>query len=374
VRIVHLADSHLGMRQLRCTDSHGRNIREKDFAAGFAAAIERAIELQPACVIHAGDLFDSYHPSAAALTAALDGITRLSRAEVPFIVISGNHSTPRVAAAQHIFDVLGRFGGNGLVHAVSTEPRIVRIGGLAVHALPHHNDRDVLAGYMRDARPCADADRNVVVAHTGFLALDRVGAGEAGSVSLSGEELEAVGTFDYVALGHLHKYDRVRTNAVYSGSVERVTWADDARRKGIVEVDLDIDPFDDAWHQLHEIPSRAHIALPPIDAADASDVSTAIIEAAERRDDLAEAMVRLRVDNLTLSAQAAIDRTAIERAYAECLHFELDARLIGERTAPAGPRDLREFLAGRAPQGMDPGDFIARAETYLAQATQEIGA
>lgn len=373
MRIVHLADSHLGLRQLQRTDSHGRNIRELDFAAAFAAAIERAIELRPACVIHAGDLFDSYHPSAAALTAALDGLARLREAQIPLVLISGNHSTPRVAAARHIFEVLGRFGGQGLVHAVFAQPEIVRIGGLAVHALPHHNDPEVLAGYMRDARPLADADRNVVVAHTGFLALDRVGAGEAGSVNLSGEELEAVGTFDYVALGHLHRYDRVRLNAVYSGSVERTSWADDARRKGIVEVDLDCDPFDDAWHELHEIPCRAHITLPPIDAA-AGDVSSAIVEAAASRDDLAEAMVRVRVDNLTLSAQAALDRPAIERAYADCLHFEIDARLIGERTAPAAPRDLREFLAGRAPKGMDPGDFIARAEAYLAQATQEIGA
>lgn len=373
MRIVHLADSHLGLRQLQRTDSHGRNIREQDFAAAFAAAIERAIELQPACVIHAGDLFDSYHPSAAALTTALDGIARLTEAQIPLVLIAGNHSTPRVAAARHIFEVLGRFGGPGMVHAVFAEPKIVRIAGLAMHALPHHNDPQVLASYMRDARPVTDVDRNVVVAHTGFLALDRVGAGEAGSVSLSGQELEAVGTFDYVALGHLHKYDRVRLNAVYSGSVERTSWADDAPHKGIIEVDLALDPLDDGWHQLHKISSRAHITLPAIDAA-AGDVSTAIVEAAAGREDLAEAMVRVRVNNLTLSAQAALDRPAIERAYAGCLHFELDARLIGERAAPAAPRDLREFLAGRVPKGMDSGDFIARAEAYLAQATQEIGA
>jgi len=36
-------------------------------------AIDRAIALAPDAVIHAGDLFDSHHPSAAALSVALDG-------------------------------------------------------------------------------------------------------------------------------------------------------------------------------------------------------------------------------------------------------------------------------------------------------------
>jgi len=374
MRIVHLADTHLGIRQLHRVDRHGRNIREQDFYAAFNAAIDCAIELDPACVIHAGDLFDSYHPSSAALAVALDGIKRLVDARIPLVLIAGNHSTPRVAAAQHVFAVLERFDRSGLVHALHSEPQTIRIDGLAVQALPHLNDRATLAEAMHAAEPLVDADFNVAVAHTGFSVIKGVGAGEAGSINLTGEELEAVGTFDYIALGHLHKYDRVRANAVYSGSLERITWADDAPRKVIVEVDLSIDTFDDDWHRLHEIPSRAHVRLDDIDAASTGDLTTAMVQAADGRDDLTDAMVRVRVRNLTLSAQAALDRRQVEEAFSHCLHFEIDTQLIGEQDMVAAPRDLREFLAGRVPAGMDAGDFIARAERYLGQATQEIGA
>lgn len=374
MRIVHLADTHLGFRQLHRSDAQGRNIRELDLYAAFDAAIEKAIELRPACVIHAGDLFDGYHPSAAALTVALDGIERLITAELPFVLIAGNHSTPRAAAAQHIFGVLERVDRSGLVHVVYDELQTVRIEGLAIQAIPHDNDAEVLAGNLRAAVPLGDADHNVVVAHTGFMPFARkTGAGESGSVNLSGEELEAVGEFDYIALGHLHEYDRVRVNAVYSGSLEHLTWADHALQKGIVEVDLTADLFDDAWHQLHALPTRAFIDLSPIDAAECEDLTGALVAASER-DDLDGAMVRVQLRNVTLAAQAAMDRRAIDEAFSRCLHLDIDAKTIGERGEVSAPQDLREFLAGRVPSGMDASAFIARVEGYLGRASEEIGA
>ena len=373
MRIAHLADTHLGARQLHRTDEHGRNLREQDIYAAFNAAIELAVDLEPACVIHAGDLFDSYHPPAAAVAVALDGIARLADAAIPLVLIAGNHSTPRVAAAQHIFGVLERFDRAGLIHPVFGEPRTIRIDGLAIQAVPHHNDANTLAANLRSARPLTDADYNVVVAHTGFARLATVGASEAGSQTLSGEDLEAVGEFDYIALGHLHKYDRVRLNAVYSGSLERLTWADDAREKGIVEVNLDAEPLDNDWHRLHAVPARPHISLAPIDATEIENLTDSLVAAAER-DDLDGAMVRATVRNVSLAAAAAIDRRAVDAAFSSCLHFELDTQIVGERGAVTAPRDLRDFLAGRTPPGIDPADFIARAEDYLARASQEIGA
>ena len=151
MKIVHLADTHLGFRQLHRVNDAGRNVREQDVYDAFADAIEIAIGLDPDAVIHAGDLFDSYHPSSAALGAALDGFTRLREAGIPMVVIAGNHSTPRVTAAEHIFGVLGRFGS---VHVVHGAPQIVRIEGrgrpgvLAVHAIPHDNDPAAVAAAM----------------------------------------------------------------------------------------------------------------------------------------------------------------------------------------------------------------------------------
>ena len=95
VKIVHLSDTHLGLRELHHTDAEGRNVREQDVYDVFARAIDKALELKPAAVVHSGDLFHGHHPAAAALGVALDQIERLRAAGIEFVVIAGNHSTPR---------------------------------------------------------------------------------------------------------------------------------------------------------------------------------------------------------------------------------------------------------------------------------------
>jgi DNA repair protein SbcD/Mre11 len=345
MKIVHLSDTHLGFRQLQRTNNDGRNEREQDIYDAFNAAIERAIELAPAAVVHAGDLFDSYHPSSTALGVALDGLARLRAVGIPFVVIAGNHSTPRVRAADHVFAVLARFdGGVGLIHAVHGSPRTVRLaeGQLAVHAVPHHNDPEILAGWLRDARPDSDAQFNVLVAHTGLDGLGQFVGSEA-ALELPGEILSEAGDFDYVALGHLHKHRPARDNAAYAGSLERLSWGDDAREKGVVEVDLAAGRHHEDYVHLRTVPTRTHVELDPVDAASASDLTSAIIARAEGID-LSRAMVRLEVRNVTAPAWSAVDRKAIDQAFAGCLHFQLEPTLVGGESVSSAPSDLREFL------------------------------
>lgn len=379
MRIVHLADTHLGFRQLHRVNDVGRNVREQDVYDAFADAIEIAVGLDPGAVIHAGDLFDSYHPSSAALGAALDGFARLREAGIPIVVIAGNHSTPRVTAAEHIFGVLGRFG----VHVVHGGPQVVRLEGrgrpgtLAVHAIAHDNDPAVVAAALREARPASDVDFNVLVAHVGLEGLGQLVGSEAGSLTLSGEALAEAGEFDYIALGHLHKFAPARDNAAYAGSLERLSWADDADYKGVVEVDLAAGRRSPDFLRLHPVPTRAMIALDPVDAATCEDLTAAIIaRGQEAGAELAGAMARITVRNVTAADWNAIDARAVAAAYAACLHFEREPQLIGAPAGlPATAPALREFLAtwpGLKTAGGNLEEFVARAEGFLAVADQEL--
>jgi exonuclease SbcD len=374
VRVVHLSDTHLGFRQLHRVNDAGRNEREQDVYDAFERAITRIIELAPAVAIHAGDLFDSYHPSSAALGVALDGLRRLRDAGIPVVVIAGNHSSPRVAAAEHIFGVLERFGGAHMVYGGTRE---IRIGNLAVHAIPHDNDPQRLMGALRRARPSEDAEYNVLVAHVGLDGLGKVVGSEAGSVTLSGEALAGSGDFDYIALGHLHKFAPACGNAAYAGSLERLSWADDAPVKGIIEVDLAAGRRSPGYLELHPIEGRRFITLEPVDAAAVANLSDAIVARADGVD-LAGAMVRLGVRNVSVADWNAVDHKTIARAYAAALHFEREPQLIGTVTmsAAAAP-GLRDFLLGWASEhapGLDPDNFVARAEAFIALADQELAA
>ncbi|HEY3435265.1 MAG TPA: metallophosphoesterase, partial [Solirubrobacterales bacterium] len=195
MRIVHLSDTHLGLRELHHTDAEGRNVRELDVYDVFARAIDKVLELKPAAVVHSGDLFHGHHPAAAALGVALDQIERLRAAGIEFVVIAGNHSTPRGRAIAHPFSLLDRFG----VDAVHGQPRRLRFGELAITAIPHSHDHEEMAGWITAADPDPDARHNVLVAHVGLAGLARVGAGEPGAAELPGEILESVASFDYIA-------------------------------------------------------------------------------------------------------------------------------------------------------------------------------
>jgi DNA repair exonuclease SbcCD nuclease subunit len=379
MRVVHLSDTHLGFRQLHRVDDAGRNVREQDVAHAFTEAIDRAITLAPDAVIHSGDLFDSHHPSAAALGVALDGLARLRAADIPIILIAGNHETPRALAAEHIFSVLERFGEG--VHAVHAGPEAIRVGGLAVHGIPYDNDLARMTEAIRAARPDPNAEASVLVAHVGLAGLGGVVGPEA-SLAISGEALADSHAFNYVALGHLHKFAPVADNAAYAGSTERLSWADDAPVKGLVEVDLARDPTDRGYLVRHALHVRPHLELEPVDAAQAGDLTAAIVARAAEAGPgaLCGAVVRLWVRNVTAADWNAVDHQAIAAAYAECLHFERRAEprgaLADARTADAvAIPALREFLLrwpGAQARGVDPEDFVARAEGFVALADEEL--
>lgn len=377
MKLVHVSDTHLGWRQLHRVDDDGRNQREVDVYDAWDRAIDTAIEIAPDVVIHSGDLFDGYHPSSAALKVCLDGIGRLRDAGIPFVVIAGNHSTPRVASAEHVFCLLERYDRDGLVHAVFGEPRRVRIGDLAILCVPHVNDEAAVHDALATAAPDPDADYNVLVAHVGLDGLSPVGGAEAGSLTISGETMEAADAFDYVALGHLHKYADIRDNLAYSGSLERLSWADDpSKPKGILEVDLAAGYTSADFVIKHDIAVRPHVQLPDIDATAVDDVQAAIIAAAATVDRSGpEPLVRLTVRDITSAEWSAVDRRRVNAAFDGCLHLELVPQIIGEEQITLAPPDLREFLTtSQHAKGLDAEDFIARAEHFLALADQEMSA
>jgi DNA repair protein SbcD/Mre11 len=371
VRIVHLSDTHLGLRELHQTDAEGRNVRELDVYAVFARAIDRALELEPVAVVHAGDLFHGHHPTAAALGVALDQIERLRTAGVGLVAVAGNHETPRGRAIAHPFSLLERFG----VDAVHDRPRRLRYGDLSITAIPHSHDHEVLAGWIAAADPDPEARFNVLAAHVGLQGLARVGAGEPGAAELPGEILESVAGFDYIALGHLHQFDRPRVNAVYAGSPDRLSWADRATRKGIVEVDLSAPPLDKAFVRFHELEGRARLRLRPIDGT-SGDLTQKICRAAKGKD-LAGAIVRVPIADVGFERFGAIDRRRLGEAYARTLHFELEPEFVDSGSGapqPAAPAELREFLARRVPPGVEAEVFVTRGESYMTRAAEEIGA
>ncbi|HDM25348.1 MAG TPA: exonuclease SbcCD subunit D, partial [Thermoplasmatales archaeon] len=63
LKIVHLADTHLGFSAYRKITKDGLNQREVDVYNAFGRAVDKILEIKPDLIIHAGDLFDSVRPN-----------------------------------------------------------------------------------------------------------------------------------------------------------------------------------------------------------------------------------------------------------------------------------------------------------------------
>ncbi len=370
MRIVHLADTHLGHRYLSKVDSDGRNVREQDVYQAFNAAIERIVELRPDAVVHAGDLFDSFHPSTEALAVAIDAFSRLHEADIPVVVASGNHSTPRYRATQHVFSLLERYG---CAHAVWRAPAVIEVGDLAITAIPHQHDEDALEVAVRAAKPHPGARFNVLILHAGLEILPRVGAGEAGAVDLDPGLMEELQDFDYIAFGHFHEYKPLRINACYSGSLERLSFNDRAKEKVILEVDLAAGHGDRKWITRHAVPTRTVRILDEVDGLGSTDLTADVLSALEGIE-LSGAVLRCPIRSVAQETYRRLDMTAIAEATEACLHFELKPQFVGSAKArPRSADDLRAYVMAATPQGMETDEVLRRAEEFLAEAGSGLG-
>src|SRR3954451_8561616 len=259
MRIVHLADTHLGYRQFsgKLDPERKLNQRECDVYAVWHRAIAVAIERDVDAVIHAGDLFDSPRPTARALTEALDGLGRLRDAGIPVVAIAGNHSTPRFRSGGSVFEVLQRFG----VHAAWEQPESFDIGGVTFHAVPHEPDADQLRADIESLQPNAASDANVVILHADLNAVPSPTYGEVNATELD-QEVLARAPFDYIAMGHLHRYQAPQVNAIYPGSLERLDFADLEGEKAVLEIDLAAGAGAPGFVTRHPLTTRRLLDIP----------------------------------------------------------------------------------------------------------------
>src|SRR5205807_8837533 len=79
MRLIHLADIHLGFRQYQKQTISGINQREADVAATLKRVIDKIIELKPDIVLIAGDVFHTVRPTNPAILHAFTQFSRLMR-------------------------------------------------------------------------------------------------------------------------------------------------------------------------------------------------------------------------------------------------------------------------------------------------------
>ena len=159
VRLAHLADPHLGIRQYHRQTPSGINQREADVAHAFRLAMDGVIAARPDAVVVAGDLFHSVRPTNSAIVFAFKQFQRLREAlpDAPIVLIAGNHDTPRSAETGSILRLFEELG----VDVAADEARRLEYPALdlSVLAVPHaallSPERDLAAAGEPERAPGA---------------------------------------------------------------------------------------------------------------------------------------------------------------------------------------------------------------------------
>jgi DNA repair exonuclease SbcCD nuclease subunit len=315
LRIVHISDTHLGFSAFSKLDvGEGINQREADFYHAFEEAFDKILDLKPDLVVHAGDLFDTVRPQNRAIDFALRQLIRLSDAGIETVLISGNHSTPRLRETGNIFRIFEHLKHIHPVH----EPggKAVVVGDATVYAIPH-SVNPTLAELTQGLGPTKDTRFSVLVLHAGVVGTETYKMDEFSEQTVPWDNISA--DWDYVALGHYHEFKKVGKRAHYSGSTERLSFSEANQKKGIVEVELE--PYSVKFHELR---TREMVDMEPLDAASLTS-SEILANARERLSSASvdEKIVRLVVKNVTAEAFRSLDVPAIRRMGESALHFEL---------------------------------------------------
>ncbi|HEX2450318.1 MAG TPA: exonuclease SbcCD subunit D [Gemmatimonadales bacterium] len=375
MKLAHIADPHLGVRQYHRQTNAGINQREADVANAFRAAVNGVIAARPDAVIVAGDLFHSVRPTNAAIVFAFREFQRLREAlpAAPIVLIAGNHDTPR---SSETGSILRLFAELGVDVATDDARRLVYPPlELSVLAVPHA----ALVGEERPVlRPEGGARRQVLVVHgevEGVIPGNRA-ALEYGGAPLTRAEL-GLDEWSYVALGHYHVRHQVASRAWYAGALDYVSsnlWgelADEAdlgvNGKGWLLVDVD-----SGAAQVHTVPAARRVL--DLDPVHGKGLDAAAIDAEiERRlaavpGGITDQILRLRVFDVPRHVARSLDHAAIRAWKSNALHLNLDIRRPElQRTVGIGapgrrqtlPELVRDYLERRPlPAEIDRAAFV----------------
>lgn len=350
MRIVHLADLHLGFRQFQRQTPAGINQREADVARTFLHAIDRVIALEPDMVLIAGDVFHSVRPTNQAIVHAFLQLQRLRQSlpHTPVVMVAGNHDTPRSTETGSILRLFAELG----IEVVDGEPKLLtyRDLDLSLLAVP-----DMLGRRSIALEPPAGAGTrwNVLLLHgevEGMLP-PAWGTQDRAAFEISREDLHAE-NWSYVALGHYHVHREIAPTAWYAGSIDYTShniWGElkeekqaNLRGKGFVLYDLA-----SAKRTFIDLPrSRNIVDLEPLEVAglSAAEVDEAIAGAVENvAGGMDDSIVRLVVRDIPRHVVRELDHKFIRELRRRALHFQLDTR------KPAANRMAISGAPGRRP-------------------------
>jgi DNA repair protein SbcD/Mre11 len=358
INLVHFADAHIDMaRQGRRDPESGLPLRVIDFLKALDTIIDYAIQQPADLVIFAGDAYRDRTPAPTYQREWGRRMIRLSEAGIETILLVGNHDiSPAVGRAHtlHEFDTLNVPHMHVVRKTSLLGPQ--DLGGLPVQVIgiPWMNRSNMLAVLEGSSGSVEDVNQQIeaylIEAIEGFLdAIDpELPAILTSHISVQGamygnERSVMLGRdmvlspaivkdkrLDYVALGHIHKYQNLNTDGhhpiIYPGSIERVDFGEIEDDKFFISAQLD--KGETTTYKAIRLQGRKFLSKTVV-VTDADRVQEQIMQALPDSKEMADAMFRL-ILSYPREWEPMIDEEAIRHACKSAFEFYLVRRPVSE--------------------------------------------
>lgn len=247
MKIIHLSDLHLGMRFYEFS-----LIDDQKYILDQILEIIRAQKPDAVCI--AGDVYDKSVPPVEAVELFDDFLYNLAKLKVETFIISGNHdSAERLSFGNRIFDVSGLHFSPAYDGAIKPITLRDEYGEVDFYMLPFVKPSNVrrffpdekIENYTDAVKVAVNhmqidgARRNVLIAHQFVTGAKRSESEDISVGGLDNVDASAFGSFDYVALGHIHSPQTAGGERIYyCGTPLKYSFSEVNDQKSVAVIEL----------------------------------------------------------------------------------------------------------------------------------------
>jgi exonuclease SbcD len=413
IRVLHFADVHIGMENYgRIDPETGLSSRVRDFLRRMDEMIEYAREHDVDLTLFAGDAFKTRTPNPTFQREFAWRVRELINL-APLVLLVGNHDLPLTAMKASSIEIYDTLAVPNVWVAANYETKIVETkrgsvvvatvpypirslilenedtSGMTIAEIDHLLERQLMRTIETLAEQADEHDLPRIL--TGHFTVNGAAWGSERGIML-GRDVQVMPSvladprWDYVALGHIHKFQNLTAGrdgappVVYSGSIERIDFGEESDTKGFCWVEIQRQQVD--WRFV-PLKARPFITL-TLDLRQSEDPTQETVDLiAEHR--LEGAIVRLILD-LTPETEARLNEGIVRDAlwqagvnYIAAIRKEVEqparARLGGSPEGLSDMELLERYLISRQFPPERQAQLIQEAEkVFEVAAAQESAA
>ena len=242
MKFVHISDLHIGKRL-----NEYSLIEDQRHILGEIVKIIK--EENADSVFIAGDVYDKSVPSAEAVSLLDEFLALLSQTDAKIFIISGNHdSAERIAYGADAFNRQGIYLSPVFDGSLSKAEVEDEYGKVNVYLLPFVKPAHVKRYFEKEIGTYTEAidtviktlnvnenERNIILAHQFVTGAERSESEEVTVGGLDNVDGVVFDKFDYVALGHIHKCQKIKKeNIRYSGTPLKYSASEAGDKKCVI--------------------------------------------------------------------------------------------------------------------------------------------